>query len=284
MNSPVIIGGIGGSGTRVVAAIMRGAGIYLGSDLNVPLDNLSYTLLFKNPKWFYKNKNNYLKFKPGLNVIEKLLTGEGYYNPNELLFILSATCRMYYNGHNHNNDGRGSWAVERMRKILFREKVNTADYIGWGWKEPNSHLIIEHLNRRFANMKFIYTVRNGLDMAFSKNQQQFYNWGAMFGIPKPTNVNELPKLSFKYWVAVNKRIKGLQQQLGNEKVYVLNFDNLYKEPEKEIHKLFSFAGISVSKSTFEKIIKLPVKPKSAGRYKDFDVSGFDEKDIAFFNT
>ena len=46
MYNPVVIRGIGGSGTRVVAAILRDAGIYLGNDLNVPLNNLSFTLLF----------------------------------------------------------------------------------------------------------------------------------------------------------------------------------------------------------------------------------------------
>src|SRR5215469_6992799 len=44
---PVAIGGIGGSGTRVVATFLHMLDYYLGDDLNESLDNLWFTLLFK---------------------------------------------------------------------------------------------------------------------------------------------------------------------------------------------------------------------------------------------
>lgn len=40
MFEPVAIGGVGGSGTRVVAEIVRSLGYYLGGDLNSANDNL----------------------------------------------------------------------------------------------------------------------------------------------------------------------------------------------------------------------------------------------------
>src|SRR5580704_16555406 len=43
----VAIGGVGGSGTRVGAALLQMLGYYIGDDLNEPLDNLWFTLLFK---------------------------------------------------------------------------------------------------------------------------------------------------------------------------------------------------------------------------------------------
>src|SRR5690606_34795743 len=45
---PMVLGGVGGSGTRVVAAAAIAAGFHLGHDLNEPLDNLAFTLLFKD--------------------------------------------------------------------------------------------------------------------------------------------------------------------------------------------------------------------------------------------
>jgi hypothetical protein len=45
--SPVIIGGVGGSGTRLIAQMLKELGFYLGSDLNSANDNLWFTLLFK---------------------------------------------------------------------------------------------------------------------------------------------------------------------------------------------------------------------------------------------
>ena len=47
---PCAIGGLGGSGTRVVAQILRDVGIFMGTDLNGANDNLWFTLLFKRPK------------------------------------------------------------------------------------------------------------------------------------------------------------------------------------------------------------------------------------------
>lgn len=46
---PVAIGGVGGSGTRVFAEILRGFGFYIGDCLNGALDNLWFTLLCKRP-------------------------------------------------------------------------------------------------------------------------------------------------------------------------------------------------------------------------------------------
>ena len=48
---PVVIGGVGGSGTRVVVEIMRRLGVYTGSDLNKAGDNKWFTLLCKLPRW-----------------------------------------------------------------------------------------------------------------------------------------------------------------------------------------------------------------------------------------
>ncbi len=45
-DSPVAIGGVGGSGTRVVAQLLMKLGFYIGSDLNKANDNLWFVLLF----------------------------------------------------------------------------------------------------------------------------------------------------------------------------------------------------------------------------------------------
>lgn len=42
MSSPVVIGGTGGSGTRIVAQLLQGAGIYVGSELNGSHDAMPF--------------------------------------------------------------------------------------------------------------------------------------------------------------------------------------------------------------------------------------------------
>ena len=46
---PVVVGGIGGSGTRVIAEMLVELGCHIGDDLNKSLDNLWFVLLFNYP-------------------------------------------------------------------------------------------------------------------------------------------------------------------------------------------------------------------------------------------
>jgi hypothetical protein len=51
----VAIGGVGGSGTRLGAALLQVLGYYIGDDLNESLDNLWFTLLFKRRSILLEN-------------------------------------------------------------------------------------------------------------------------------------------------------------------------------------------------------------------------------------
>jgi len=42
------IGGLGGSGTRIITSVYKDHGVYFGSILNNALDNLVFTLLFRD--------------------------------------------------------------------------------------------------------------------------------------------------------------------------------------------------------------------------------------------
>ena len=50
-DAPVVIGGVGGSGTRLPARILIELGYHLGFDLNPACDNLWVSLLLTCPRW-----------------------------------------------------------------------------------------------------------------------------------------------------------------------------------------------------------------------------------------
>ncbi|WP_169713577.1 sulfotransferase family protein [Paludifilum halophilum] len=52
--APVVIGGVGGSGTRVVAELLKEMGFYLGK-LNTSNDNRTFASLFRRPQWLIRN-------------------------------------------------------------------------------------------------------------------------------------------------------------------------------------------------------------------------------------
>ena len=79
-----------------------------------------------------------------------------------------------------------------------------------GWKEPNTHIILEKLLIRYPMMKYIHVIRNGLDMAFSTNHNQVLLWGGK--LLKDSDFNNIHYASLKYWCIFHKKIRKLKKQ------------------------------------------------------------------------
>lgn len=284
VKGPVIIGGVGGSGTRVVAEIISLFGFYLGNDLNSASDNLTYTLLFKRPKWFRKYYPVSRRFMAGFSILEKtILTG----NPlsiGERIFLSRAVKEMSKYGHNPEGQGRGDWPYERLKFIRNAAQLDTSKYVGWGWKEPNSHLALEGINDYFPDFKYIHTIRHGLDMACSSNQQQLYNWASLFNIGIPEGQGDLNAASFRYWVEANRRVVDIGNRLGDQKFLLVNYDELCKNPLPGIMDLAKFLGLNPDEDTIARAVSLPHVPESAGRYKNHHDFVITEEDKLFLEA
>jgi hypothetical protein len=63
--------------------------------------------------------------------------------------------------------------------------------------------ILKHIADFFDHPKYIHVIRNGLDMSFSKNQAQLFNWGGLFGIRLDSSIS-LPKTSLQFWIKAKK--------------------------------------------------------------------------------
>jgi hypothetical protein len=283
-NGPVVIGGVGGSGTRVIAEILSNLNFYLGYDLNEPKDLLLYTLLFKRKRWFYKNRTNEGLLQTGLELLQKLVISKKSLSGKELSYLLNAIWSMSVLGHNHLGHGKGIWPFIRVKKLLFGYESDLSRFIGWGWKEPNSHLLITEMDQHFENFKYILIIRHGLDMAFSKNQQQLYNWGPMFGVDLPKNSQEIPLASFQYWVKANKSALEKGEKLGQEKFLWINYDQLCADPKSGIQKLLSFLEIKADEYTIRKCSELPKVALSSGRFRNYDLGKFEDKDLAYVRS
>jgi hypothetical protein len=271
---PVVVGGVGGSGTRVIAEILHTFGFYLGEDLNVAGDNLTYTFLFKRPRWFYRNKKNYRNIRTGLNVFHKIMKKRRLFTISEILFFLNASFSQVFYGHNHTGKGRKLRPALRIQKIFAAEKNTETKYVGWGWKEPNSFLFINHLNEKYHNLKYIHMIRHGLDMAFSSNQNQLFNWGPLYGVDRPASSSKIPSAAFEYWIKANQKMLSAGEKLGPEKFLKINFEQLCNFPDIEIKRMIDFLNINPKDEIFRRALKLPRKPKSVGRYRNYDLSQF----------
>ena len=127
--SPLIIGGVGGSGTRVFRAIAEAAGYKM---LTAPWiveriwkkhhDNLLMMKLFY-PRW-----------------LEAYLLGE----PVEAK--MKRACR----------------------RLLWMSDPSSFEQGRWGWKNPNTLFLIPFWKKLYPNMIYINVIRDGRDIAFNR--------------------------------------------------------------------------------------------------------------------
>jgi len=278
--APVIIGGLGGSGTRVVARLIEQCGYYLGPDRNEEYDNLWFTLLFKRPSCL---REHTLVLRDPIHARLDLFTrcmlgqGPGFFGS---ITILNAAREMSKKGHNYLGDGKGRWAFDRARNMIHADKPNEKKFSGWGWKEPNTHIYLPYLIPHFQNMKYIHVMRHGLDMAYSRNQQQLRLWAPIFDIILPENPEPNPQLMLYYWLRANRRAIWKSEPLGKKRFYLLNFDKLCAHPKEETEKLIQFLQADKTNQEITDMSEGIKTPETTGRYKGKDLSIFPEKHLA----
>ena len=279
--APVAIGGVGGSGTRIVAQFLIDLGFYMGADLNVANDNRWFTLLFKRPHWFV-NQHALADAKvfSALRIFEKAMTGSAGFKPVEVLFITRAALQIAFTGHDQIGSGSGSWALGRLMTLLRSRHNRLPGPMGWGWKEPNSHIFLSQLNDHFRNLRYIHVIRHGLDMALSRNQAQLFNWGVLFGIPKPPAWKFVPKAALSYWIKSNGAAIDCARRLLGDRFLLVNFDELCAAPETGVGQIVKFLHIDPRQVDVKKLASLPRTPSSSGRYRKRDLGIFTEGELS----
>lgn len=263
--NPVVIGAIGGSGTRIVARILKEIGCKLGNDLNVSEDNLSFTYLFKYLEILSASDEHFGKL---LKIFIKSMQGGG----------LSFSEAEMLTGLNHLHRGRfnEAWGRERVKAIKYGANNQGASEV-WGWKEPNSHVILDRLIYFLPKMKYIHVIRNGLDMAYSQNQIQAKLWGKHF---TGEEYQETPAYSLKYWCAVHRRVMSLGKKMGDG-FLLLNFDDLCVKPLESILLLQKFLNLKVPESNLRSLSDMVNRPDSLGRFRKYRTDIFSKEDVDF---
>ena len=261
----VATGGVGGSGTRLISQIFQDLGYFMGSDLNDSEDTLLFTLLFKYTQILTTTDR---EFDQNLEIFIQIMNSEKPLSlaQFEYLHTLAANKRTLH---------AKEWLEERIRRISVGKPHDL-----WGWKEPNSHIVIERLFTRIDDLKFIYVYRHGLDMAYSDNQNQLKLWGGVFFNQQSIDIT--PHNSFKYWCIVHRRILKLQKDYP-KRILMLDYDQLCREPNGVLSELLAFIEYE-HEYDIEAIKALIKTPSSIGRYRQFSLENFSQKDLEFVKT
>jgi sulfotransferase family protein len=135
--TPVIIGATGGSGTRVVARVVRQGGMYIGVDLYGSEDPPELGIF--SDRW-----------------INLFMTRDSWGLPADAERAMARELAAVIGRHLGTHD----------------PKLGV-----WGWKEPRSIFLLPFFHRHFPLMRFLHVLRDGRDMAFSQNQFQLDKHG-----------------------------------------------------------------------------------------------------------
>lgn len=267
----VAIGGIGGSGTRVVAAAVSALGVHLGDDLNGPLDNLTYTLLFKDRPAAQLPAP---AIAARAALFRRAMHGDRDFHDSERRFLesLALADRPDHGPAQHSAE----WLQARVQRVLAGEAGHRlAPGRAWGWKEPNTHVLLPQLRQCFPGLRYIHVVRNGLDMAFSSNLNQLDFWGEW---RLGRAVDRGPRDALAYWCAVQRRAVGWKRELGDRFLW-LDYDALCRDPLPVLEALAAFLGAPARSA--DGLLPLVESPSSLGRASACPLDAFDAADVAF---
>ncbi|MCU0253277.1 MAG: sulfotransferase [Acidobacteria bacterium] len=278
---PLVIGGLGGSGTRLVAELAQESGFFLGADLNHARDNLWFTLLFKRPAWYpARTERDPRQLELAAAMLERALTGRGPLQRGSWGLLGQATAEAVRGRHGQTRAFTPGWPLAQAARLARALAVPVRRAGPWGWKEPNSHVFLGALAERWPEMKFIYVNRHGLDMAYSRNQAQLHNWGPLFGVRAegPPGTPQ-PRAMLEFWLRALERVAEAGPRLLGRRFLLLNYDELATRPDAALPGLVEFLGIDPRDAPQERLRALAVASESIGRHRRHDLSVFDPAQI-----
>lgn len=291
--TPVVVGGMGGSGTRVVAALMQELGAMLTSDV-ASMDCHCIPHLKK------------AVVGPILDVVHR-----ANYELGELGFELKRSVVKTV------QEGLSKYVI-KLRERNSRARGNLDEQL-WGFKEPSSYYLLPFWKEIFPGSVFIHVVRDGRDMAYSSNHMQSLSlYEHLFdrsGGDRPTtsikegNVTaadrfdqmrwdsqkHLALMNARIWNKVNLEVHLLGQELkrkGWDGYHLLRIEDLVKGGVRGVQDVTSIVrkvGIQLNslqiRNAIYSAISKPLQPHALnatakeryGRWKEQDAT-----DSAFF--
>ncbi len=252
MRDPIVIGALGGSGTRLIAQVLQIWGVNLGTTLNESNDELLYTHLFKRPDFIHAVSDKRLQRR--LAAYAQLRMNGKISRKDRFQFMRAALDPI------HGLD------QSKVQEMIENYEGHTETGI-WGWKEPNAHVILPHLAAVFPEMKYIHVIRHGYAMATSSNKQQLNLWGPDYGIREEAIAEDEVKAQFRFWRIANRGAQLVGEELLGDRFLLLRFEDLVEHPDETLAEVAAFLNLDLSNVDFQSGVDCVQKPVDIDRYK-----------------
>lgn len=260
---PIVAGGLGGSGTRVVAEMMRHLDVYTGTDLNKAGDNKWFTLLCKLPRWDLDQAAPEASLVArSLDILERAMTGQLVPRRRDRRAIAAvvARCTEWWCRDPLPDDRPDSWLEDRAASLRDSRRHTPEGAELWGWKEPNSHLLLGHLQGHFGDrLRYVHVIRHGVYMTQSPNQAQVRRWGSNFGLVEGLS-SPNPVASLDFWIRANDLAIRRGQEMSG-RFLLVNYDDLCAAPRENVIRFVEFLGLDPPQHLLEKLVSLPNRPR-----------------------
>jgi hypothetical protein len=263
---PVAVGGVGGSGTRTVAAFLLRLGYYLGDDLNESLDNIWFTLLFKRRSILVEDD---VHFEALAEMFFSRMSGSAELSEADRARAYGlADCQRLQHPHD--------WLLERAKSFTSGQTSRRPDQ-PWGWKEPNTHIVIDRLFSLQPKLRYLHVFRHPLDMSISSNQNQLLNWGPVF---LSRDVSVEPRLSLSYWCAAHRRMVDFVNAWP-ERAMLIDFDSFCHSPDTTCSYVTAMLEMPLQDDVMADFREFVRPPDSAGRSRSVALDQYDPADLAY---
>jgi hypothetical protein len=265
--APIVVFGTGGSGTRVVARILKDSGCFIGTNLNRALDNQDFGfLLAGRVDWMVNSFPFTGEIAQKYLALFRKVFFQQRLQPSEYL-VLMQIAREYLAGRSkksfrqrpfHERIRRG---MQLLQSALLPSSHRFSRYQQWGFKSPEAIYLVEPIIRFFPGTKLIHVVRDGRDMALSTRRNPLM-YLEIFNIEE----DDPFRAALANWCAVNAWARERCEALVPSQNYLLiRYEDICQQPSKSVDRILSFGGIEAS--NVESIYGIPKPNPTIQRWK-----------------
>ena len=185
----------------------------------------------------------------GTRVVARVARRAGLFigtnlNPAEDALEIAEYYDRWINPYLWHDHGWGPDVENEMRAelvpLLERHRAG-ADTDGqpWGWKEPRSIFLVPFLSRALPGLRFVHVVRDGRDMAFSKNKNQPRKHADAF-LGSESADPASPVRSIELWNAANLGAADWAEAGLGERYLRIRYEDLCANAPAVIARLLAF--------------------------------------------
>jgi hypothetical protein len=136
----------------------------------------------------------------------------------------------------------------------------------WGWKEPRTIFLVRYLAKTLPGIRLVHVVRDGRDLAFSKNQNQPRKHANAF-LGSEHETPDAPARAIELWSAVNVEAADVGEAELGERYLRIRFEDLCATPEPVVSRFLDFLGLEGDAGELAGEVE---PPPTIGRWRDAD--------------